>query len=88
MKMMNPDYKEIGIVPFDIEVRNKIGISLELDQIEMIDESIDKLLRDDVFSKESIRVLREKYLYNVGKSASVGANYLIRQLIDKSKGKQ
>ena len=85
MKIMNPDYQDIDIVPFDLEVRDKIGIALEVEEIGNITEATEKLLHDELFSKESICALREKYLYNVGKSASVGADYLIKQLIKKSK---
>ena len=85
MKIMNPDYQDISIVPFDLEIRNKIGIALEMDEIGKIADASEKLLHDELFSKESICALRDRYLYNVGKSASVGADYLIRQLIKKSK---
>ena len=85
MKIMNPDYQDISIVPFDLEIRNKIGIALEMDEIGIIADASEKLLHDELFSKESICALRDKYLYNVGKSASVGAEYLIRQLIKKSR---
>ena len=84
MKIMNPDYQDISIVPFDLEVRNKIGIALEMDEIENIAIASERLIHDELFSKESIRALRDNYLYNVGKSASVGAEYLIKQLIKKS----
>ena len=55
-----------------------------MEEIRNITEATEKLLHDELFSKESICALREKYLYNVGKSASVGADYLIKQLIKKS----
>ena len=86
MKIMNPDYKDIGIVPFDIEIRNRIGISLEISDLEKTGNAIEKLMNDQLFSEESIRKMREKYLYNIGKSASVGADYLIKQLIKMSVG--
>ena len=84
MKVMNPDYQDISIVPFDLEIRNKIGIALEMDEIGIIADASEKLLHDELFSNESICALRDKYLYNVGKSASVGAEYLIKSLIKKS----
>ena len=86
MKIMNPDYKDIGIVPFDIEVRNQLGIALELSDLANTGNAIERLMENQLFSEESIRNLREKYLYNIGNSASVGADYLIKQLIKKSVG--
>ena len=84
MKIINPDYGDLEIVPFDLRVRSQIGISLELEEIDKIAEASKKLLHDELFSKESIRKLREQYLYNVGNSASVGADYLIHRLIEKA----
>ncbi len=85
MKIMNPEYQDIEIVPFDLRVRSQIGISLELDEIDKIAEASKKLLHDEQFTKDSIQKLRQQYLYNVGNSASVGADYLIHRLIEKSK---
>ena len=85
MKIMNPDYEEIQVVPFDIEVRDKLGISVELTQLDTIDSEIEKLLYADMYSKEAMLQIREKYLYNVSKSAEIGADYIIRRLIEMSK---
>lgn len=85
MKVMNPDYEEIRVVPFDIEVRDKLGIAVELTEIDTIDTAVEKLLHEEIYSKESMLQMREKYLYNVSKSAQVGANYIIKRLIEMSK---
>lgn len=84
MKIMNPDFEEIGVTPFDIEIRNKIGLSLELDELGTINSVIKKLLIEDTYSKEKMKDMREKYLYNVSKSADVGAEYIIKRLIEMS----
>lgn len=85
MKVMNPDYKEIDVVPFDIEVRDQIGVRIALEDADKAADAVKKLLTDKAFSKESMVEVRDKYLYNVGKSAEVGAKYIIRSLIEKSK---
>lgn len=85
MKIMNPDYQEIDIVPFDIEARDQIGISVELDALESLPSAVKRLLTEELYAKESMKALREKYLYNVGTSAEVGAKYIIKQLIAASK---
>lgn len=81
MKVMNPDYKEINVVPFDIEVRNEMGISIELDELDKINDAVEELLSKDIFSEEKMKMMREKYLYNVSRSAEVGAKYIIDRLI-------
>lgn len=85
MKVMNPDYKEIDVVPFDIEIRNQIGLSVSVDHLEELDSVVRKLLYSEDYQKENMKALRDKYLYNVSKSAKVGADYLIRRLIEMSK---
>ena len=85
MKIMNPDYQELDIVPFDVLIRDKIGISLELSELNQCAEAVERLLHETIFSSDSIQSLREEYLYNVGSSAKAGAKYLINRLVEKSK---
>ena len=85
MKVMNPDYEEIGVVPFDIEIRDQVGISVETDNLDTLGDVIDHLLDDKEYSREAMAVVRDKYLYNVSKSGPIGADYLIGKLIEYSK---
>lgn len=85
MKIMNPDYKEIDIEPFDVAVRDEIGISVDTDKLNTLADAVHRLLNDEVFSEESIAKIREKYLFNIGKSGEVGARYIIGKLIEYSK---
>ena len=85
MKVMNPDYQEIDVVPFDIEIRNKIGIALNTDELEKISGSVKTLLEDPIYSKETMKNVRDEYLYHVGTSGTVGADYIIKKLIEYSK---
>ena len=82
---MNPDYQELGIEPFDLVVRNKIGLSLELSELSQAAQAVHTLLHEEMFSESAIMALRNEYLYNVGTSAEAGANYIIKRLIEKSK---
>ena len=72
MKVMNPDYKEIDVVPFDIEARDQVGISVDTDALDTLPDAVYRLLTEEVYSKEALKKVREKYLYNVGGSAEVG----------------
>ena len=84
MKVMNPDYEELGIVPMDIEIRDKIGISVDPQDIRPdIAGSVEKLLHDSSFSPDNMIGCREKYLYNVGCSAKAGADYMIKSLMER-----
>ncbi len=80
MKIMNLDYDKIDITPVDIILRNKVGVSVDLEQISGIKENIEKLLYSSDYSKEQMEKIREQYLFNVGKSGKIGAAYIMKRL--------
>lgn len=84
MKVMNPDYKDIPVVPFDIEIRNKIGIEISPENISEIGTYIEQLLHDESFSVDSMENMKNKYLFNNMHSAEIGAKYIIQRLIEYS----
>lgn len=85
MKILNPDYQELTTVPIDIELRNRIGISVKPESVgDKIRDSVDKLLFDAQFSVDALRKLKEEYIYNNGESGKVGAKYIIDRLVQRS----
>lgn len=84
MKVVNPDYQELRTVPIDIELRDKVGISLETDQIGSVHKAVEKLLYDNRFSVAEMEKLKETYLYHPGESGKVGAKYIISRLMGRS----
>lgn len=85
MKVLNPDYQELATVPIDIELRNKIGISLDVERIDDLKKTVGTLLYDKAFSADAMKELRECYIYNVGSSGKAGALYLIDRLMKRQK---
>lgn len=85
MKVVNSDYQELSTVPIDIELRDKVGISLAMDSVgEEVVSAVDRLLGDQQFSKESMQELKERYLYHQGESGKIGAKYMIQRLVERS----
>lgn len=80
MKIMNEDYEELGITPIDIELRSRIGKSVALDQLETLPKVVDELLNNNAFSKESLEKIRNEYIYQIGHSGEVGAEYIMDRL--------
>jgi YidC/Oxa1 family membrane protein insertase len=72
-------------VPIDIELRDKVGISLEETRLDSLAVSVEKLLCDHQFSAESMEKLRDMYIYNIGKSGKAGAKYIIDRLVEMQK---
>lgn len=83
MKVINPDYKELSTVPVDLELRDKVGISLEKKEIGKVGKAVGRLLNDYQFSTEEMAKLRDFYIYNVGNSGKAGAKYIIDRLVSK-----
>lgn len=89
MKVVNEDYQELKTVPIDLELRNTIGVSLEPDSIpEQIVPAVNKLLFDKQFSTAAMEELKNRYIYHPMESGKVGAEYLIGQLVVRSKKKE
>lgn len=85
MKIMNPEYKKIDVVPINIWMRDEIGCALDLDELDKIDEKVSMLLREKEKYYEKIGAFVEEYMYNLGCSAEVGGKYIIKQLQQKAK---
>ncbi len=85
MKVMNPEYEKIDTVPLNIVLRDAIGLSLELNQLEMLEESVQKLLAEKTEYYGRIENFVQEYVYNPGTSSRVGAKYIIQVLQQKSK---
>jgi len=82
MKIVNTDYKELDTTPVDLVLRDKVGISLDTDKLDGVSKAVDTLLYDNQFSESAISALRDKYIYNVGSSGIVGAEYIIKRLVE------
>ena len=85
MKIVNPEYTKLKTVPIDIELRSKVGMAIEIEDVQNISKYMETILYDSKFSKDSIKNLREEYIYNVGNSGKIGGTYIIQSVINKSK---
>jgi len=89
MKIMNPEYQKLKTEPINISLRNQIGKSLKLDQLNQIYNTVGYLIGHKDEYSEKIDFLAHKYIYHLGSSAEVGAGYLIETIQKKiaKKGK-
>ena len=82
MKIMNPEWREIGVEPMEFLVRNKVGISLDVDKLAAINEVVISLLNSGQTYKKEIETFIKEYLYDVENSAKIGGEYLINRCND------
>lgn len=87
MRVMNPEYQKIETVPLNILLRDQLGKSLNLDQLDKTAETAAYLLENTQQYHEQIDALAHKYIYNLGNSAEVGAKYIIKAVQNKVKQK-
>ncbi len=90
MKVMNPEWQKIEYPPLNISLREQLGKSLDVDQLDKAAETAEYLLRNTDMYRERINDLAHEYVYNLDASAAVGAKYIIKAIQNKvkMKGKQ
>ena len=80
MKVLNPDYEKYSMAPLDISLRDKIGISIDPNQINTITDKIQTLLASKEQYAQVIASIVDTYVFNVGHSSSVGGEYIINKI--------
>jgi len=83
MKVMNPEWQDIGIEPMDIWLRSRIGVSLDAENLADTNEVVlDLLGRGDEFRSEIEKIISER-LYDLEDSAKVGGDYIIEKVLER-----
>jgi len=76
-KVVNERYKEVGIEPMDVGIRDRIGVVVSPKGLDKLDAAIEDLLSNkDSFMQEIVKV-RGEYVYNFGSSSVTGARYIL-----------
>jgi YidC/Oxa1 family membrane protein insertase len=82
-KVHNDKYEELGIEPFEVQMRNQLGIVVSPDKLGDIVEIANKLIREHATYRDQIVRLRSENVFNFGRSAEVGAQYICDLLAKK-----
>ena len=80
MKVMNPDYEKIDIVPKNIKLRNVIGKSIDPDKAEEVKPAIDYMLEHAGEYSKTIDDTFHQYIFNIGKSKILCGKYILKRL--------
>jgi YidC/Oxa1 family membrane protein insertase len=76
VRQQNPDYGRIGIPPAEIALREEIGIAVDPGDFSDLPGKVNMLLDQQEAYASKIRALRGDYVYNLGESGRVGADYI------------
>jgi YidC/Oxa1 family membrane protein insertase len=88
MKIMNPEYDRIDVVPINIEIRDIVGCNISPKELDKIPEKIEYLFANSEMFAEKIREYEEAQVYNIGHSAEVGGRYVATQLLERTRNKK
>jgi len=80
MKVANPNYEWIPAVPLDISLREEIGVSLEVSELDSIGQICEKMILEKDEWKDRITNVVEQHVYNIGDGARNGAVYIIGRI--------
>ena len=80
MKILNQKYKDINVVPMDIEIRDKIGKNLEKKNIKYIKEYVNDLILNQEKYMKINEKLRTEYIFNLGRAAQIEGEYIIKRI--------
>lgn len=87
IKSLNPNWEKVGITPLEISLRNKIGKSLNKDQVGNIKILAEDMLNNPMQWSEQILQTRDANIFNLGSCGEAAADYIINSLTKKKKEK-
>lgn len=80
MKVMNPEWKQVDIVPMDIAIRDQIGKNLDVDKLGDIAVVANDLIQERDAYADKIKSVMPQHLYNLGCSGEVGGQYILQAI--------
>ena len=83
-KVYNKEYEKIGLEPFEISIRDKIGEIVSIQNIGTIPARIEFLYGHVTEFKSKIEKIHNNVIFNIGESGKVMANEIIRIINEKA----
>lgn len=83
MKVMNPEYERIGVVPINISIRKEIGREIEPEDAGQVNIVVEEMIAQRGEYQERIRKLACQNVYNLGQSAQCSGKFILSELNKK-----
>lgn len=80
MKVINQEWEQVGIVPLEISLRDKLGVQLSIDEVKSINNVIKELLANSTNNKDYIEKLEEELMYDNSQADRIGGDYIIQAI--------
>ena len=80
LKEHNKNWKNLNIEPIELQLRNKVGVSISLDNLYNVLPTIEDLLKNSNNWRKTLRTMRNEHIFNWNCSAEEGGEYIKQQL--------
>ena len=87
MKVINKNYKVIGMPVLDITLSSDVGESIAISDICEAGKCANRLLSSSADFSKMIAKIRDKCVFNLGEFGAVSGKYILDSLINHKKGK-
>ena len=87
-KIINKNYKKIPLEPINFSLRKKVGIELELDEVDRVGDAVSEIFSKQNEFRERILQTRAETVFNIGHSGEAGGKYIINRIIEKDRARK
>ncbi len=82
LKVMNHAWEDLGLVPLDISLRDELGVSVDIENLQDIGEIASEMVMHRESYRERITQVMQENLYNIGSSAEHAGAYILTSLAE------
>lgn len=75
-KIKNKRYNELEIEPLELSLRTEIGEVVPAEELGSVTRVVDRLISERLIYQKRIAALRDKYVYEFGRSSEIGARHI------------
>ncbi|MBQ3300553.1 MAG: YidC/Oxa1 family membrane protein insertase, partial [Eggerthellaceae bacterium] len=81
MKVQNPDWEEVGIMPTDITLRNKVGRSVDPANASTVGDVVASMLETQGDWRDAIETVRNECIFNLRHGGEAAGEYLLSEML-------
>lgn len=85
MKVSNPDFYRCKTPPFDLNIRDRIGVRLKPEEVEKAGATVRAMLAGQRENEETLRAIRDESVFHIGHSGEYAGKYLLQRLLEGAK---
>ncbi len=85
IKCLNPNWKNLGLTPVEISLREELGRSLDPCELGRTAEVVRELIEETDRYRERIDQRFASFIFNHGHAGEAGAKYILQSLVEKRK---